>query len=99
MMKRLFVAFSLSLLAWCLPAQTISAPLTPADFQYCTDVKGAFKAELLYQIHLTDEIIQKTAPGFEDLRLFDAASKEITSILIGNNPPFDTVETYPLEIT
>lgn len=99
MRKRLFAAFSLSLLSWCLPVQTISAPLTPANFQYCTDVKGAFKAESLYQLHLTDEIIQKTAPSFEDLRLFDTASKEIPSILIGNNPPFETVETYPLEIT
>jgi hypothetical protein len=99
MTKRLFAVCSLSLLFWCLPVQTISAPLTPVDFQYCTDVKGAFKAETLYQLHITDEIIQKTAPGYEDLRFFDTASKEIPSIVIGNNPPFETVETYPLEIT
>jgi len=79
--------------------QALSAPLSPDDFQYCAEVKHAFRAESLYQVHLTDEIIQKAAPGFEDLRLFDAAQKETPSIVIKNIPPFETTETYPLEIT
>jgi hypothetical protein len=96
-MKKLFSLFSL--MVCCLPMQVLSAPITPADFQYCADVKHAFKAGALYQVPLAGEVIQKIAPGFEDLRLFDAAQKETPSIVIKNIPPFETTETYPLEIT
>lgn len=96
-MKKLFFLFSL--LVYCLPMPALAAPLSSDDFQYCADVKGKLKAESLYQVHLTDEIIQKAAPGFEDLRLFDAAQREVPSVVIKNIPPFETIETYPLEIT
>jgi hypothetical protein len=96
-MKKLLFLFSL--LACCLPLQAVAAPPTPADFRYCAEVNGALKAEALYQVHLTDELIQKAAPGLEDLRLFDAGQKETPFVVIKNNPPFETIETYTLEIT
>lgn len=76
-----------------------AATLMPADFLYCADVDGTIKAESLYQVHVSDEIIQKAGMGLEDLRLFDASGKEIPHTIIGNVPPFEAVETYPLEIT
>jgi len=76
-----------------------AAQLTPADFSYCAGVRGAVKAESLYQVHLGNEIIQKAGAGLEDLRLFDASDKETPLVVIGNVPPHETIETYPLEIT
>jgi len=96
-MKR--ILFPLILAVCCFPAASIAGTLAPADFTYCADLQGAVKAEALYQVHLSDEIIGKAGPGLEDLRLFDGAGKEIPLTVIGNVPPFEAVETYPLEIT
>lgn len=93
--NRIFVIIALC----CIATPLFAAQLTPADFTYCADVQGTVKAESLYQIHLNDEIIQKTGAGLEDLRLFDASDKETPLVVIGNVPPFEAIETYPLEIT
>ena len=83
----------------CLAMPIFAAQLTPADFTYCAEVQGTVKAESLYQVHLGNEIIQKAGAGLEDLRLFDASRKETPFVVIGNVPPHETIETYPLEIT
>lgn len=96
-MKKTYILFMLTL--FCIPVSLFAGPLAPDDFSFCADVQGTVKAEKLYQVHLSDELIQKSSAGFEDLRLFDASGKETPLIVIGNVPPHETVETYPLEIT
>ncbi len=82
-----------------IPALVVAAP-TPADFSYCADVQAVIKADSLYQVHLSDDIIQKTSAGLFDLRLFDSSGKETPFTVIENVPPYEeTAETYPLEIT
>ncbi len=75
-----------------------AAPLTPADFPYCADVSGQLTTNSLYQVHLPDEILEKSAAGNEDLRLFGPGGKEIPSVIIEEDRPAETVETYSLEI-
>ncbi len=76
-----------------------AAAPTPADFQNCADVEGTLKAEKLYQVHLSDEIISKANAGLQDLRVFDSSQKETPWVVIENVPPHEMIETYPLEIT
>jgi hypothetical protein len=97
LMKKTFILFMLTV--FCIPMSLFAGPLGPDDFSYCADVQGTVTAEKLYQVHLSDEFIQKTKAGFEDLRLFDTSGKETPLIVIGNVPPHEMVETYPLEIT
>ena len=83
----------------CMAMPLFAAQLAPADFPYCADVQGTVKAESLYQVPLSDEIIRKAGAGLEDLRLFDASGTETPLVVIGNVPPHETIETYPLEIS
>lgn len=83
----------------CITLPLFAAQLTPADFTSCANVQGAVKAESLYQLHLGTEIIKKAGANLEDLRLFDASNRETPLVVIGNVPPHETIETYPLEIT
>jgi hypothetical protein len=93
------IAMFLLIAVFCIPALAVAAP-TPADFSYCSEVQAVIKADSLYQIHLTDDIIQKASAGLLDLRLFDSSGKETPFTVIENVPPYEeTVETYPMEIT
>jgi hypothetical protein len=97
MKKQILILFILA--ACCTPAMLFAAALTPADFQYCAGVEGTLKAETLYQIHLSGEIISKAGAGLQDLRIFDSSQRETPLVMIENVPPHETIETYPLEIT
>lgn len=96
-MKKILLLFFLA--SCCIPAAVNAATLSSADFSYCSDVQGAVKAGTLYKVHIADEIIRKTGVGLEDLRLFDVSQKEIPLVVIGNVPPHELIETYPLEVT
>ncbi len=76
-----------------------AAALTADDFQYCADIQGDFKAETLYQVRLSDEILQKAGADLRDIRILHASSNETPFVIIGNAPPHETIETYSLEIT
>ena len=90
----LFTVFNFPIMA-----QAAAAPI-PADFPYCASVQAVIKADSLYQVHLSDDIIQKSGTGLYDLRLFDSSGKETPFTVIDNVPPYEeTLETYTLEIT
>jgi hypothetical protein len=76
-----------------------AAPLSPADFSSCAEVQGAVRAGSLYQIRLTEETLANVRARFEDLRVFDGSNTEVPFVVIGNAPPHESIETYPLEIT
>jgi hypothetical protein len=83
----------------CFSAAAAAGP-APADFEYCSDVQSGAKADSLYQVHLSEEILRKSAPDLHDLRLFDSSGKETAFAIIENVPPYEeTPETYHLEIT
>jgi len=96
-MKKIIV-FSM-LCACCILIASAAAPLMPDDFRSCADARGPVKPDALYQVHLTDEIIQGAAPGFEDVRLLGPSGKETPFSIIEHILPAEHVEVYPLEIT
>jgi hypothetical protein len=95
-MKRMVVLLILTLFGSDLFADT-AAP-TVSDFLYNSDIAGEIKAEALYQVHLSDAILQKAGKDLQDIRIYDASRKETPYVIIGNVPPHKTIETYPLEI-
>ncbi len=83
-----------------IPSMALATTPKPADFSYCAEVQAVIKADSLYQVHLSDEIIRQTGTGLYDLRLFDSSGKETPFTVIENVPPYEeTMETYRLEIT
>ena len=83
----------------CFSATAAAAPV-PDDFSYCSRVQAAIKADALYQVHLSGEIIGKSGPGLYDLRLFDGSGRETPFTIIDDVPPYEeTPQSYPLEIT
>jgi len=95
-MKRLIAIMMLALCSVPLCAKAESVPAT--DFTYCADLQGEVRAESLYQIHLPGTILQKAGADLQDIRVLDSSQKETPFIVIGNVPPHETIETYPLEI-
>ena len=81
------------------PASEGAAPPGRDDFQYCADLRGAFKGNALYMLHLSGGIIEKSRARFTDLRLFNARGKEIPYVIINEDYPGEPVQTYALEIT
>ncbi|MES0337128.1 MAG: hypothetical protein SFH39_12340 [Candidatus Magnetobacterium sp. LHC-1] len=73
--------------------------LTPKDFQYRAEINNATKPNTLYRIHLTPELLDKCAPGCNDLRLLDADNNEVPYVILQDILPADKVETYALQIT
>ncbi len=84
----------------CLASASLAdVPPGPAEFSFCSGIIGAPAPGSLYQVPLTEDILKASRPGLEDVRVFDAAKKEVPFVVIGNAPPHETIETYPLEIT
>ena len=93
-------SLTLLLVFFCLASvASPEVPPAPTEFSFCSGIVGATVPGSLYQVPLTEEIIKASRPGFEDLRIFDAAKKEVPFVVIGNAPPHETIENYPLEIT
>jgi hypothetical protein len=87
------------LMLFSLPFAATGAALLPDDFQYCADITGQLKNDSLYQVPLNGHILEKCSAGLQDIRLFDAARKEVPLVVIAEDRPAETSETYPLEIT
>jgi hypothetical protein len=96
-MKKIIILLFLSV--WSLSLPAVASPLLTKDFQYCTSIEGPTTANMLYQIHLSNEVLEKSNAGFEDVRLFDPLNREIPYALIENISSGDAGEIYPMEIT
>lgn len=88
-----------SLLVCLVPLAAAAAPLTPRDFQACVDVTGPTRADALYAVHLTGDVLQTCSAGCPDLRLFGPGGAETPFVVIENIAPPEPQEKYPLEIT
>ncbi|MDQ1331785.1 MAG: hypothetical protein QG578_2053 [Thermodesulfobacteriota bacterium] len=96
-MKKLIILIVMAIIIAAPSAN--AASLTADDFQYCADIQGDVRAETLYQVHLSDEILQKAGTDLRDIRILHASRNETPFVIIGNAPPHETIETYSLEIT
>jgi len=105
-MKKMFAFFLsvcpllVNLLLVNLPlVEASAAPPTPKDFQYCAEVNGQARANALSSIHLPAEVLEKSASGCIDLRLFGPGGRETPFVVIENVAPPEPQENYSLEIT
>ncbi|MBF0343989.1 MAG: hypothetical protein HQL06_07140 [Nitrospirae bacterium] len=93
---------AISTLLWltCLVLSPLSVlALTPEDFQYSVLLKDVTKANTLYRLHLTPDLLDKCSPGCNDLRLLDKDNNDVPYVILQDIIPGDKVETYALEIT
>jgi len=72
--------------------------LTPNNFKYSIDMEGPIKSNSIYQVQLSSGILQKSAAGLNDIRVFDLNNNEIPYVIIENEYPDEVIETYSLEI-
>ncbi len=96
-MIRLAITFLLASCCFGLASFAGASP-PPVEFSFCAGIGGPTAPGSLYQVPLTEEIIKASRSGFEDVRVFDGADKEVPFVVIENAPPHETIETYPLEI-
>lgn len=96
-MRNVFSLFIFLLSLTPLFSGTPTASVTPDDFQYSAGVKGPIKNNSLYQIILSDEILQRCSADCKDLRLTDPANNEIPHVIIKNKTQKKT-EKYLFEI-
>lgn len=98
-MRRLSVPALVVLCALIPPASGGATTLGCDDFQYCTDLGGAFKTNSLYTIHLSRAIVEKSRARFADLRLLSDRGTEIPYVIIDEDHRGEPVKTYTLGIT
>lgn len=72
---------------------------TATDFQYYLDLKAAIKKNLLYQVPLTTEVLEKCRADYGDIRLYDQGDEEIPYVVIENELPPEKVESYDFQVT
>jgi hypothetical protein len=81
------------------PFTNVSATsLAPDNFRYAAQIQGPIKNNVLYQLDLTSEVMQKCSRTCNDLRIFDSNNKEIPYVIIEHRQPDERVESYPLEM-
>ena len=88
----------LIILMICPAAVMATESLTPGDFRYCDDLDGRILSNTIYQVQLPPEILQKCADGYNDLRLFGSANREVPYVIIENEYPDEVIETFLFQV-
>lgn len=94
-MKKLIVLLALFLVGAVAFAETID----PNKFFYSANVNGPIKRNGLYQLHIDEELIGKSAPDFHDVRLFDENKGEVPFVILDHRLSGRDARTFPLKVS
>jgi len=71
---------------------------TPENFRWTGIIQGLLRNAGLYQAHLNAAVLEQCGMGCRDLRIMDAANREIPYVIIENRNDARRPETYNIEV-
>ena len=63
---------------------TAETQVRPQDFMYLAEIGEPVNKNMLYQVHISPDIIKKCSTGFNDIRLFNENNREIPFVILKN---------------
>ncbi len=72
----------------------VALALDPGEFRYSVELNEQIKKDSIYQVHLTPDIIERSAAGGTDLRVASHDTVEVPFVVLENNTPAEYVSNY-----
>lgn len=72
---------------------------TPAEFRYFSLIHGPIRSAVLYQVHLSPEVLRRCAEECRDLRVFERDNREVPFVILDDRWTEGKGLAYHLEIT